>query len=174
MNKVITPTLSSDQERSSDEQLLSTDEPTGWAKIPLLSIRPWPVWTYILTMKIRWLHLDANLRDSSMQYQEQRWTVDHLCQLRPEVHSRLFYFCHQNQNHNRHYNRKNRNRRHNIDRHINIDFILSGSQYSSVVMASEQVRISIFSTYDNEKEGNASTKSWGNYNFADQLLSTIS
>ena len=40
MNKVITPTLSSDQERSSDEQLLSTDEPTGWAKIPLLSIRP--------------------------------------------------------------------------------------------------------------------------------------
>ena len=80
----------------------------------------------------------------------------------------------QNQNHNRHYNRKNRNRRHNIDRHLNIDFILSGSQYSSVVMASEQVRISIFSTYDNEKEGNASTKSWGNYNFADQLLSTIS
>ena len=57
---------------------------------------------------------------------------------------------------------------------IIIDFILSGSQYSSVVMASEQVRISIFSTYDNEKEGNASTKSWGNYNFADQLLSTIS
>ena len=40
MNKVITPTLSSDQERSSDEQLLSTDEPTGWAKILLLSIRP--------------------------------------------------------------------------------------------------------------------------------------
>ena len=80
----------------------------------------------------------------------------------------------QNQNHNRHYNRKNRNRRHNIDRHLNIDFILSGSQYSSVVMASEQVRISIFSTYDNEKEGNASTKSWGNYDFVDELLSTIS
>ena len=39
MNNV-TPTLSSDQERPSDEQLLSTDEPTGWAKILLLSIRP--------------------------------------------------------------------------------------------------------------------------------------
>ena len=31
----------SDKEGSSNEQLLSTDEPTGWAEILLLSIRPW-------------------------------------------------------------------------------------------------------------------------------------
>ena len=114
-------------------------------------------------MIIRWLHLDANLRDSSMQYQEQRWTVNHLCQLRPQVHSRLSHYWHQNQNHNRHQNRKFRNHRHDIDHHLNINLILSGSQYSSVVMASEQVRSSIFNTYDKEKEANASTKSWENY-----------
>ena len=85
-----------------------------------------------------------------------------------------YHTNHHNHNHNRHHNCKNPNHRHDINHHLNINFVLSGSQYSSVVMASEQVRISIFSTYDNEKEGNASTKSWGNYNFADQLLSTIS
>ena len=67
---------------------------------------------------------------------------------------------HQNQNHDRHQNPNHRNHRHDIDHHLNI---LSGSQYSSVVMASEQVRSSIFSTYDIEKEANASTKSWRNY-----------
>ena len=46
---------------------------------------------------------------------------------------------------------------------ICVNYVLSGSQYSSVVMASEQVRISIFSTYDNEKEANLFTKSWGNH-----------
>ena len=75
-----------------------------------------------------------------------------------------YHTNHHNHNHNRHHNCKNPNHRHDINHHLNINFVLSGSQYSSVVMASEQVRISIFfSTYDNEKEANLFTKSWGNY-----------